>query len=1115
VSADMTHAPFPSEETLAAYIDGRLDEETRKRVTEHLSNCGECLNAVIVAGEHDAAPAVAGWGRRQVWPVLAAVAATVVALIFLGPSIRERYATRDALHRLAAAAPSEWPVEGRLTAFPYRPQKRDKRGGTDNDPTLDPNNAMLLAAFAGVQQEAQRDPSPDNLHALGDAHLLLGHADEAIADIESALKSKTGVHEVARAIAVCGDADLLNDLSAAYQTRAARRPDSPDELSAIEASRRAVSLKVSAETQWNYALALERLHMRDEATAAWKKYLRLDSGSLWSSDARQHLRQLAAPTDSELWDSGASRLRQAAAEGNRDELRRLMARLHQPLREWIRSEVVVDWARAVVAADRVTAAKDETICITTGALFQEMTGDATLKDEAALLARRRVGLAKAHLSYAAARALLAANEPNRARPMFLDAVHAFSAAGSPFRYDAALDAAACLYRRNAYPEVVAATTQLVDAIRHDGAGYLAVRSKTQWLRGSALTAVGRIDEAVDAYRDSIAGYERLDEPDNLLALTGNLATLYEFIGDIERSWALHRRTLVLWERSGVHSQRTQQVLSSAVELALRAGHRSAARVLVDASIARGRTGQANDLVVRMLLRRSELALDEGQTSLAARDLEQARLTASRIADPNLREFILTHPVYVNAVLRTARTPEQRLRVLDSALRFAESSQSRLRETELLLDLGREYARQNKVDDAVVAFTRAAGAVDRDRTSMNDTLLRERLVAARESVYRELIDYHVNCGRYDRALNVLDHSRAQTLRDAVTSAAGPVAAPQSLLLPRQMTGIVYYVSDARMLTWVISRGEIAAVRSIPVTRSQLIQSADRCSASLRERGRDWQPACNDLSRVLFEPSSNFATANGILVVVPDPLLANVPFAALQVSGRPLLERFTVVVSPSLSVFASCAARTAQLDVSGRSVLVVSATPRKGTRWRQLAGVDDEVRAIEAAYHGCRVIGAGAPVTPVEFFNAAAEASVIHFAGHAFVDRRDPRYSAIVLAGDSSRSLIYAHEIGQGRLNARLVVLSACETAANNGSQNAVGSIGSAFLVAGVPGVIGTLWPVDDAEAATFMSEFHRRLAAGADGATALRQTQLRFSHVLSSATWAAFRFIGGVTESSEV
>ena len=46
----MEHTGFPSDETLAAFLDGRLDPETRRRVIEHMTTCDECYSVVAAAG---------------------------------------------------------------------------------------------------------------------------------------------------------------------------------------------------------------------------------------------------------------------------------------------------------------------------------------------------------------------------------------------------------------------------------------------------------------------------------------------------------------------------------------------------------------------------------------------------------------------------------------------------------------------------------------------------------------------------------------------------------------------------------------------------------------------------------------------------------------------------------------------------------------------------------------------------------------------------------------------------------------------------------------------------------------------------------------------------------
>ena len=67
---------------------------------------------------------------------------------------------------------------------------------------------------------------------------------------------------------------------------------------------------------------------------------------------------------------------------------------------------------------------------------------------------------------------------------------------------------------------------------------------------------------------------------------------------------------------------------------------------------------------------------------------------------------------------------------------------------------------------------------------------------------------------------------------------------------------------------------------------------------------------------------------------------------------------------------------------------------------------------------------------------------------------------------------------------------------------------ALLYAGTPGVISTLWNIDDAASAELMEEFYRGLAGGTSVADALRQAQLAAKlRYPDPAYWAAFTLNG--------
>jgi CHAT domain-containing protein len=136
-------------------------------------------------------------------------------------------------------------------------------------------------------------------------------------------------------------------------------------------------------------------------------------------------------------------------------------------------------------------------------------------------------------------------------------------------------------------------------------------------------------------------------------------------------------------------------------------------------------------------------------------------------------------------------------------------------------------------------------------------------------------------------------------------------------------------------------------------------------------------------------------------------------------------------------------------------------------------------------------------------------IIHFACHGFLDDKLPLRSALVLSlGENKEEdgFLQVREIYNLRLNADLVVLSACQT--GKGSlERAEGILGlpRIFFYAGARSVLLTLWRISDKATAIFMDHFYRCLSEGNDKAQALRLAKIKminsnFSHPYY---WAAF------------
>jgi CHAT domain-containing protein len=118
--------------------------------------------------------------------------------------------------------------------------------------------------------------------------------------------------------------------------------------------------------------------------------------------------------------------------------------------------------------------------------------------------------------------------------------------------------------------------------------------------------------------------------------------------------------------------------------------------------------------------------------------------------------------------------------------------------------------------------------------------------------------------------------------------------------------------------------------------------------------------------------------------------------------------------------------------------------------------------------------------------------LHSATHAMLDERTPAQCGIALTPDGSKGddgILRMNEIVDMKLNADLVVLSACQT----GLETLVrgeGMIGltRAFLYAGAGSVVVSLWRVDDLATSRLMQKFYKHMQEGADIASALRQAK---------------------------
>ena len=106
------------------------------------------------------------------------------------------------------------------------------------------------------------------------------------------------------------------------------------------------------------------------------------------------------------------------------------------------------------------------------------------------------------------------------------------------------------------------------------------------------------------------------------------------------------------------------------------------------------------------------------------------------------------------------------------------------------------------------------------------------------------------------------------------------------------------------------------------------------------------------------------------------------------------------------------------------------------------------------------------------------NIIHIATHGTVNSEHPELSGLMLSqkeGTTDDGMLYNGEIYNLRLDADLVVMSACETGLGKISQGeGVIGLGRSLIYAGAKNIVCSLWQVSDASTSTLMINFYTNL-----------------------------------------
>ncbi|MEG5174585.1 CHAT domain-containing tetratricopeptide repeat protein [Microcoleus sp. B3-D7] len=309
---------------------------------------------------------------------------------------------------------------------------------------------------------------------------------------------------------------------------------------------------------------------------------------------------------------------------------------------------------------------------------------------------------------------------------------------------------------------------------------------------------------------------------------------------------------------------------------------------------------------------------------------------------------------------------------------------------------------------------------------------------------------------------------------------------------------------------------ASLDSLIVGNQEFLAVRSRSSTGFTQP----QPDLPTLHQLLIDPIASLLPKdpNAHVIFIPQDSLFQVPFPALQdANGTYLIEKHTILTAPSIQVLdLTRQQKLAQKQPnSGRALVLGNPTMPSvslslGEPKRQLSplpGAEAEARAIAPLLNTQAITGAQG--TKAHIVQKMPQASIIHLATHGLLDDLRGLGSAIALApSGSDDGLLTAEEIFGMKLQANLVVLSACNTGEGRITGDGVIGLSRALISAGVPSVIVSLWAVPDAPTSELMQAFYQNLQNNPDKAQALRQAMLTTMKTHPQPrNWAAFTLIG--------
>jgi CHAT domain-containing protein len=410
---------------------------------------------------------------------------------------------------------------------------------------------------------------------------------------------------------------------------------------------------------------------------------------------------------------------------------------------------------------------------------------------------------------------------------------------------------------------------------------------------------------------------------------------------------------------------------------------------------------------------------------------------------------------------------------------------------------------------------------------------------------EAVLSYSSSGRMDYGNAVaFDKNEVAILTEDITTLEKAFEEPNLQRLKKETSGLVEqfekYTSDttkasrATALIGFVNVLQTEAIGKLKSTLRGLNLRKDTTLFGVQERVK----AANDLLYKLYvKPFEAIIKDKKTLYVSTDDVTNYLVVEALKnPEGKFLGELYKIVYVPSFSIREAWKKQqdntnTAMLAIGNPSYSSFKASDMKGRaydlsqwgfgNWSDLPGTGKELQKLQSTVPGVNVLQQDkVSETNLRQLNESGKLQqygYLHFALHGMMKLNDYEDNSLILTekqGGREDGFLQFWEVADLKINARLVCLSACETALGIPEENNDMNLATAFMLAGARSVIASTWKIDDEATSIFMSEFYKKIfVEKMQPSDALYQTRLQFiqgnfgQEYRSPSYWAAFRYVG--------